>query len=178
MAHGTAGMEAGRIRVAEVTRANWRAALTLGVAPEQQRFIADYAPIAALALAKAYIRPGGLVWTPYAFYAHDIPAAETTPDAVADGVMVGFVMLAYQPESAVIYWLFHFFIDERYQRRGYGALALAQMLALVRAHHPPCRAIQLTVHPENLSAQRLYTRAGFRATGELLGGEPRYRLEW
>ena len=37
----------------------------LSVHPEQQRFIADHEPIAAIALAKAYIRPDGLVWLPY-----------------------------------------------------------------------------------------------------------------
>ena len=44
----------------EVTRENWRATLCLAVFPEQQRYIADYVPIAAIALAKAYIRPGDL----------------------------------------------------------------------------------------------------------------------
>src|SRR5579872_1481542 len=53
----------------EVTRENWRATLRLAVHPEQQRFIADTVPIAAIALAKAYNRPGGLLWLPYAFYA-------------------------------------------------------------------------------------------------------------
>ena len=52
-----------------VTAANWRAALALEVHPEQQRFVADYVPIAAIALAKAYVRPGDLVWVPYAIYA-------------------------------------------------------------------------------------------------------------
>ena len=177
MEDGVTRTTAGRISVAEVTRANWRATLSLGVAPEQQRFIAEYAPIAALALAKAYIRPGGLVWTPYAFFA---PATEVMDDALtdADGVMVGFTMLAYAPESADDYWLYHFFIDQRFQGRGYGALALDQLLALIRTRHPRCHAVQLTTHPQNQRAQRLYTRAGFRATGELLDGEPRYRLEW
>ena len=45
----------------EVTRENWHTALHLAVYPEQQRFIADYVPIAAIALAKAYVRPGGLM---------------------------------------------------------------------------------------------------------------------
>jgi diamine N-acetyltransferase len=159
-----------RITIAEVTKANWRATLALGVAPEQQRFIADYAPIAALALAKAYIRPLGLIWTPYAFYAPDEAGAE------AEGAMVGFSMVAHEPESADIYWLFHFFIDQRYQGRGYGALALERLIALIRASHPHCQAIQLTVHPENERAQRLYARAGFRATGDLLDGEPLLKL--
>jgi diamine N-acetyltransferase len=173
---------AGRISIAEVTQTNWRAALTLSVAPEQQRFIADSAPIAALALAKAYIRPGGLLWTPYAFFADDHTAASAAPAAPADGgnhgAMVGFAMLAYEPESADEYWIFHFFIDQRFQGRGYGALALERLLALIRERHPHCQAVQLLVHPENQRAQRLYTRAGFRATGELRDGEPCYRLAW
>jgi diamine N-acetyltransferase len=39
----------------EVTEENWRATLDLAVHPEQQRFITDYVPLAAIALAKAYI---------------------------------------------------------------------------------------------------------------------------
>lgn len=162
-----------RVTVVEVTRTNWRATLALGVAPEQQRFIANYAPIAALGLAKAYIRPLGLTWTPYAFSAHD-----QASDAEPEGALVGFAMLAYTPESADDYWLFHFFIDQRYQGRGYGAAALQRLIALVRATHPASRALQLTVHPENLHAQRLYARAGFRPTGEALDGELRYILHW
>ncbi len=50
------------ISLQEVTAANWRATLNLRVHPEQQRFIADCTPIAAIVLAKAYIRPGGLLW--------------------------------------------------------------------------------------------------------------------
>ena len=53
------------LSIQEVTRENWRTTLGLTVFPEQQRFIADYVPIAAIALAKAYIRPGGLVWVPF-----------------------------------------------------------------------------------------------------------------
>lgn len=163
-----------RVTIAEVTRANWRATLALGVAPEQQRFIADYAPIAALGLAKAYIRPGGLVWTPYAFYAHDEAAGADGQE----GALVGFTMLAYTPESVEDYWLFHFFIDQRFQGRGYGALALQRLIAHVRAAHPHSHALHLTTHPENTRAQRLYARAGFRPTGESMDGEPRYILRW
>jgi diamine N-acetyltransferase len=83
----------------EVTRENWRATLDLAVCSEQQRFIADYVPIAAIALAKAYIRPDGLIWIPYAFY--------------ADITMVGCTELACEPGSSENYWLFHFFIDFR-----------------------------------------------------------------
>jgi diamine N-acetyltransferase len=151
-----------RVTIREVTRENWRDALRLTVAPVQQRFIADYAPIAAVALAKAYIRPGGLVWTPYVFF--------------ADATMVGFCELAYEPESAEQYWLFHFFIDERFQGRGYGTDALAALIAFVKEQRAGCQALQLTVHPENHVARWLYMRAGFAPTGGELEGEPVYRL--
>lgn len=147
----------------EITRDNWRSTLNLTVLPEQQRFIADYVPIAAIALAKAYIRPDGLLWVPYAFYAQ------------ID--MVGFIELAYEPESAENYWLFHFFIDRHYQGQGYGKQALQLFIQFIKDHHLQCQSLQLTVHPENHHAQHFYTSAGFRPTGAKLDGEPVYRLE-
>lgn len=158
----------GRILVEEVTRANWREALTLAVAPEQQRFVAAVTPIAALGLAKAYIRPAGLVWTPYAFMAHEADARQ----------MVGFAMLATAPEPAEEVYLLHFFIDQRFQGRGYGAEALRCLIALAQAMYPQGGALALTVHPENMRAQRLYADAGFRPTGAMIDGEPTYRLVW
>lgn len=150
------------ISICEVTRENWRAALRLAVHPEQQRFIADHVPIAAIALAKAYIRPGGLLWIPYAFY--------------ADTEMIGFTELAYEPGSKDNYWIFHFFIDHHYQGQGYGKKGLELFLQYIKGHHPLCQSIQLTVHPENQRAQHLYTGAGFRPTGTQMDGEPVYRL--
>lgn len=145
-----------------VTQANWRATLGLEVHPDQQRFIADSTPIAAIALAKAYIRPGGAVWEPYAIY--------------TGSTLVGFLELAYTPGSHDDYWVFHFFIDQRFQGRGYGQAALAQLIALVQERYPDCHTLRLVVHPENTRAQQLYTRAGFRATGELRWDEPVYQL--
>ncbi len=145
-----------------VTEENWRATLGLAVFPEQQRFIAEHVPIAAIALAKAYIRPGGLVWIPYALY--------------ADREMVGFTELAYEPGSLDNYWIFHFFIDCHYQGQGYGKQAIRLLLQCIRDHHPQCQAIQLTVHSENDRAKRLYSGVGFRPTGAIFNDEPVYRL--
>ncbi len=150
------------LEVQAVTRENWRTTLHLAVFPAQQRFIADYVPIAAIALAKAYIRPGGLVWLPYVFSRqHDL---------------IGFAELAYEPANPAICWLFHFFIDLHYQGQGYGKQALQSLLHFIREHHPQCKVLQLTVHPENERAQHLYVRAGFQATGAILDDEPVYQL--
>lgn len=146
----------------EVTRENWRATLSLAVHAEQQRFISDTIPIAAIALAKAYIRPGGLIWVPYAFYAAT--------------KMVGFTELAYEPGSIENYWLFHFFIDYRYQGQGYGKQALCLFLRFLKDNHLRCNTLQLTVHPENHSARHLYIGLGFRPTGAEVDNEPVYRL--
>lgn len=149
------------ITMRPIARDNWRAALALRVAPEQQPFVADHQPIAAIALAKAYIRPDARVWYPYGFYA----GAE----------LVGFVALAHDVPASEC-WLYHFFIDWAWQRRGYGAAGLRACLALLAAPPFAVHTILLTVHPGNLSARRLYARAGFRGTGAVVDGEPIYRL--
>ncbi|MGZ6388181.1 MAG: GNAT family N-acetyltransferase [Ktedonobacterales bacterium] len=150
------------IELRDVTQENWREALRLTVQPDHQRFISDYTPIVALALAKAYVRPGGAIWAPYLIY------ASTT--------MVGFVELAYEPDTLDEYWIFHFFIDRRYQGRGYGRVALLRLIERVKHEHPHCQMLQLVVHPENDLAQRLYTSAGFLPTGSERWGEPAYQL--
>jgi diamine N-acetyltransferase len=150
------------IELREVTQANWREALRLTVSPDQQRFIAEYAPVVAVALAKAYLHLDGATWVPYAIY--------------AGATMVGFVSLAYQPGTADQYWIFHFFIDQRYQGRGYGQLALQRFIELVMQEYPTCQLLQLIVHPENDRAQRLYMAAGFRPNGAERWGELVYQL--
>src|SRR5260370_41636825 len=155
-------MATDNISLAPVTQETWRAARRLAVRPDQPRFVAEYAPVVAVALAKAYLRLGDLTWAPYAISA----GAE----------MVGFVALAYEPASADDYWVFHFFIDQRYQGRGYARAALERLLALVKRAHPANQTMQLVVHPENHVAQHLYTSAGFRPTGAERWGEPPSQL--
>jgi diamine N-acetyltransferase len=139
------------IELREVTQANWREALRLAVFPDQQRFIAEYAPIVAVAFAKAYLHLDG-------------------------ATMVGFVALAYQSDTSDQYWIFHFFIDQRYQGRGYGQAALQRFIELVTQEYPTCQLLQLVVHPENERAQRLYAAAGFRPNGAERWGESVYQL--
>ena len=77
-----AGIPMNRLTLREVTRSNLRAAFQLRVSPEQQHFVSDYTPIAAIALAKAYVHTFGFQWIPYAIYRQE--------------EMVGFVALAYE----------------------------------------------------------------------------------
>lgn len=152
------------ITLKPVDESNWRQTLTLSVLPSQQRFVAEHVPVAAIALAKAYIRPDGLTWLPYAIYAaHD---------------MVGFVAIALEPDQPDDCWVFHFFIDHNHQGRGYGRAAMQALILLIKQTQPTCTGMCLVVHPENAAAQLLYRRMGFEATGEERWGEPIYRLNF
>jgi len=151
------------VTLREITRENWREALALSVHPDQQRFVADYAPIVLVGLAKAYVSQFGLTWLPYAIYeGHE---------------MIGFVELALDPGSTDDYWMYHFFIDQRYQGKGLGKKALSAFIEHVERHYPECRCINLTLHPDNHLAQQLYTAAGFVRTRDEAFGEPLFRLQ-
>jgi diamine N-acetyltransferase len=151
------------ISLRPITRENWREALALAPHSDQLRFVSGTTCPVAVALAKAYVQPSGMPHDPYGVLAGDR--------------MVGFLTLAYEPHSADRYFLLHFFIDRRWQRRGYGTATLVALVDLLRTAHPACAALALTVHPENAVARRLYTRFGFEATGVVRDGEPAYRLD-
>jgi diamine N-acetyltransferase len=139
---------------------NYREALSLSVAPDQERFVASNRQ----SLADAY------VWRdaaePYAVY--------------ADDQMVGFAMLfplaedvpRYPvPADATLrgYMLVRLMIDARFQGRGYGRDALAAIVDTVRGQG--LGKIRLSLVPENEQALEFYRRNGFAETGEIVEGE-------
>jgi GNAT superfamily N-acetyltransferase len=63
-----------------------------------------------------------------------------------------------------------FFIDHRWQGRGFGALALAAIFGDLATRHPTARDLALTVNSRNTVGLALYRRAGFVDTGELYHG--------
>jgi diamine N-acetyltransferase len=151
------------VTLIQVNADNWWDALELSVHPEQLPFVANYAPIVAFALAKAFVRVHDMIWTPYVIYAHD--------------QLVGFIELACKPETEHQYWLYHFFIDHLHQGKGYGKQALNLFVRLVQENYPLCREIRLSVHPDNTVAEGLYSRFGFQPTGEAYdNGELVYAL--
>jgi diamine N-acetyltransferase len=151
------------ITLVQVNSDNWWDTLQLSVHPEQLPFVAAYAPIAAFALAKAFIRPEGMVLTPYAIY--------------AEGQLVGFIELGCKPESDHSCWLYHFFIDQMHQGKGYGKQALSVFIQLVQENDALCQELRLSVHPDNHAAVGLYRRLGFQPNGEAMdNGELVYAL--
>lgn len=150
------------VTVRAITSDNWRAALDLTVSPEQLPFVSGSPAPVALALAKAYIKPGGTAVTPFGIY--------------ADEQIVGFFALIHERGRDDRCWINHLLIDSRYQRRGYGSAALRAIVGMLREQYPQCGSINLTVSPCNHVAAHLYRRFGFIETGELAYDEPWYRL--
>ena len=63
-----------------------------------------------------------------------------------------------------------FFIDWRWQRRGFGALAMQALLADLTTRYPWAAQVALTVNCSNREALALYRRAGFVGMEELYHG--------
>lgn len=145
-----------------ITSDNWREALELSVHDAQQRFVASVNPPVAIALAKAYIRPGGKMVEPYGIYNQN--------------KMVGFFNLHYTPDSKGDYWLFHFFIDKRFQRRGLGSKALNELIKHIKNSNPSCNRLNLTVHPENEAGRLFYLKYGFSDDNKMTFDEPTFSI--
>lgn len=90
----------------------------------------------------------------------------------ADGRMVGFTMFAFDEENEDPedkYWLWRFMIDEREQGKGYGKLALAEIIRYFRDHRAD--SITLSTKESNTGALHLYHQFGFSENGEMNGDE-------
>ena len=145
----------GVVSLREVTAETVREICKLEVGPGQQGLVAPN----AVSIAQAYFEPAA--WF-RAVYAGDTP--------------VGFAMLydptrAREPEGGPeTCFLWRFMIDHRHQRKGYGAAALALLVAHVRTL-PGVTRFKTSFVPKAGNASPLYERAGFRATGEVDDGE-------
>ncbi|SFS88792.1 GNAT family N-acetyltransferase [Marininema halotolerans] len=155
-------MKSPRVTLQPVTKDNWKEVVQLKTTEDQATFVYS----TALSLAKVTIKPDGenVTYLPFAIYDHD--------------VMVGFVMHAYEADTANMYWVDGFIIDQKYQGRGYGKAALTEIVSYIMSQFDQCEEIQLVVKPNNAIAIKLYTDFGFEQTGETYDDEgDRYRYK-
>jgi len=131
------------IHLEKITRENLDAVLEMKIKEEQRTFVST----AAVSLAKAYVYRDTAF--PFAVYDDETP--------------VGFIMLGYY-EARNQYTLWAFFIDEKYQGRGYGRRALELGIAYLKEKHG-AREVFTGVIPENAAALSLYRSVGFAETG-------------
>lgn len=81
-------------------------------------------------------------------------------DILFEGKLVGVIRLSFDIEGC---WLRDLQVDERYQNRGIGSIALAEAERLAKEHC--CHILKLRVF-KNSPAVHLYKRQGFGLTNE------------
>lgn len=143
------------VELRKINKSNYSECLSLRVSDKQKSFVASN----VYSLAQAWVYKDTAY--PFAIY--------------ADKTMVGFVMMGYYTDKN-IYTIWRFMIDERYQKKGYGKAALQLAIGYLHREHG-VKDIFLSYEPGNNVAERLYSSAGFKKTGEVDGGEIVMRLE-
>ncbi|MEV6104977.1 GNAT family N-acetyltransferase [Streptomyces sp. NPDC051940] len=140
-------------RLEKITPANVDAACGLRLRPGQERFVASV----SFSLAEAYAY-GETAW----------------PRVVADGdEVVGFVMAGFDPAHVVPQYrtyLWRLAIAADHQGRGYGTFAVAAVVDEARRRGE--RELWTSWVEGEGCPKPFYTRLGFRATGEVVEGEP------
>ena len=136
------------IHLEPVTPDNWR--LGLRVREDQRRFVSDSAGILARAYAYRHSRSCALV-----IYDDDLP--------------VGMAMY-YDLDACRKYNFSQFFIDRRYQGRGYGFAAASMLLQRMRDDGKYDRVCLCYIDGDD-AAKGLYEKLGFCPTGETDGDE-------
>jgi diamine N-acetyltransferase len=142
------------ISLREINRDNWKEAIRLDVAPDQERFVASN----LYSIAEAIFNP---TFVPLAIY----DETET---------MVGFLMYGINPDSDEL-WILRLMVDQRYQGRGYGRAAMEEIIRWLRAE-PGFREVFTSYKPDNHVAARLYRSLGFEAAYRIEHGEAVVRL--
>lgn len=133
------------IELRKITEENFMDAFNLKLAPGQERFVSH--PIRSLAQAYVYREQ----CQPFGIYEGD--------------TMVGYVMVIYDFEIPE-YDIWHMMIDGSAQGRGYGGLALDQVLDYIKAKpFGNSDRVTLTCNRDNIQALNLYKSKGFKETG-------------
>ena len=136
------------IKLDEITADNLEVVLKLKVSKEQENFVST----TAYSLAQAYVYRENAY--PFAIY--------------ADDTLVGFIMFGIY-ELRNQYTLWKFLIDEKYQNKGYGKMALALGIEYMKKQYD-IKEMYTGVAIDNDVAERLYHSVGFQLTGLIENG--------
>ena len=136
------------VQLEVVTQDNVREVIDLAVAPGQEEMVAPN----AISLAEAYV------------------SKRAWPRAiVADGELVGFLMVALPTEEHPVWYLWRMMIAADRQRSGYGAEAVR--LVMEEARSEGADALYVSWVPGEGGPEPFYRGLGFEPTGEVHGIE-------
>ncbi|WP_368074942.1 GNAT family N-acetyltransferase [uncultured Clostridium sp.] len=112
----------------------------------QDRFVSH--PIRSLAQAYVYYNQ----CTPFGIYSND--------------TIVGYVMVIYDYDEET-YNIWHMMIDEKYQGKGYGSIAINLCIDYIKSKpFGSSNDVILTCNIDNSIAIHIYEKIGFKDTGE------------
>ena len=133
------------LRLTEVTEENWFEVASLSVREDQKSFLAP--AIGILARGYVYRNCNGRVFV-----------------IENDGTMIGVALTREFTDAPLGYDLQQFMIDQRYQGKGYGKLALGLILDELRkeGHYDH---VEVCVKKADTAAIRLYEKVGFVDSG-------------
>ena len=133
------------LRLTDVTEENWLDVASLSVREDQKDYLAP--AVGILARGYVYRRCNGHVFV-----------------IENDGAVIGLALVREFTDEPLGYDLQQFMIDQRYQGRGYGALALRLILDELRreGHYDH---VEVCVKKEDTPAIRLYKKLGFVDSG-------------
>ena len=142
-----------------ITESNCEAVEALEVSPGQEQFVSNVAD----SLLEAAAEPDGraIYWAVY---------ADKTP--------VGFVMISDEVGGPgyIPHYLWKLFIDERYQRQGFGTATLDLIVEYFRGR-PGVEVLNTSAGQGDGSPITFYERYGFEQTGEVFDDEVLLRLK-
>lgn len=132
------------VTLERITIDNFEAVMDLTLPPEQARFLDSN----AYSIAQAHYYPD---WQARAIYCDGVPAGFALYDNSGDGE-VGH------------YAIYRLMVDRHRQHQGIGRLAMALLLAEIRAQ-PDVKRMTICYKPDNVTAQRFYASLGFAEIG-------------
>ena len=135
------------IQLKRIDETNFVDAFNLKLGQGQNQFVSD--PVRSLAQAYVYYKQ----CTPFGIY--------------LDNSMIGYVMVLYDYDLEE-YDIWHLMIDEKYQHKGYGKIAMEKCLEYISTKpYGSSNKVALTCSVRNITAINLYKNLGFIETGAM-----------
>ena len=134
------------LKLRKIDESNFIECFNLRLAEGQDRFVSH--PIRSLAQAYVYYNQ----CTPFGIYSND--------------TIVGYVMVIYDYDEET-YNIWHMMIDEKYQGKGYGSIAIKLCIDYIKSKpFGSSNDVILTCNIDNSIAIHIYEKIGFKDTGE------------
>jgi len=93
-----------------------------------------------------------------------------------DHNLVGFLMYGIDLDDNN-YWIIRLMVDEKYQRNGYGKMAMEIIIDKIK-RDTSHNKIVISTNPKNIIGLNLYKKLGFKSTGNIVHDEEVLELKY